>query len=439
MNMIMITAPSSGGGKTVITMGIIRALKNRNIDVSAFKTGGDFLDTRYLSHASGKRGGNTDIHLLGKQGIRYSLSMNKGELGIIEGAMGYFDGMGNSYENSSFHISELLNINSILVYTPRGEMFTAIPKIKGMVDFSNNRIKGIILNQVKESIYLGLKEKIEEYMGIKVLGFIPKAEELKINSKDLGLIIDVKDKEVNNLIEDIASIVEESIDLDELIKLCHPVDFNEFIYPSRKDIKVAIAYDEAFSFYYNENLNLLENICQVEYFSPLRDESIPQCDFLYLGGGYPHLFKEELYKNSGMIKSIKALVEEGGFLYAEAGGLMYLGDSIDKSPISSIIPAKSFMTDKLERFGYIEIQLKEDCILGKKGELLKAHEFHKSFSSMEGERIFNIKKVKGSGNWECGYKYKNLLAVYPHINFLGNMEAFHYLMNCIEEQKKQVI
>ena len=186
MKTIMITAPSSNTGKTVITLGIIRAIKNRGLDVSAFKTGPDFIDRKYIGIASGKRASNLDMHLMGREGLIQSIAMNNGDFGVIEGAMGYFDGIYNTYENSSYDISLQLDIPSILVYSPKGEMFSAIPKIKGMVDFSKGRIKGIVINKTNESMYKLLKEQIEKYINIEVLGYLPIDEDLNIESRHLG-------------------------------------------------------------------------------------------------------------------------------------------------------------------------------------------------------------------------------------------------------------
>ena len=180
MKGLMIAAPNSNSGKTLVTMGIIRAIKNRGIDVSAFKTGPDFIDREYIAYASGKPGGNLDLHLMGLEGLKNSLYLNRGEFAVIEGVMGYFDGIYNTYKNSSYDISEKLDISAILVYCPSGEMFSAVPKIKGMVDFSKGRIKGIIFNKTSESTYKLLKEIVEEYVDIKVLGYIPKNKKYNI-------------------------------------------------------------------------------------------------------------------------------------------------------------------------------------------------------------------------------------------------------------------
>ena len=287
MKTLMITSPASGTGKTLISIGIIRGLKNRGLDISAFKTGPDFIDTKYLGIASGKRPGNLDIHMMAEEGIHQALSMNKGDYAVIEGAMGYFDGIYNTFENSSYDISRKLDINTILIYTPKGEMFSAIPKIKGMVDFEDSKIKAVILNKVKKSMYLLLKEQIEKYIGIKVLGYIEKDKDLEIQSRYLGLVQSTENKNIENIIDKIAATIEKTIDLDALISIMNNIYVPTYTYPDKRDIKVAIAYDQAFSFYYNENLKLLENICHVEYFSPIEDKKIPNCDLLFLGGGYP--------------------------------------------------------------------------------------------------------------------------------------------------------
>ncbi len=437
MKTILITAPSSNTGKTLITLGLIRALKNRRLDVSPFKTGPDFIDTKYLELAGGKRAGNLDLHMLGEEGIRAALSMNPGDYGVIEGAMGYFDGIYNSFENSSYDICKRLGINSILVYRPQGEMFSAIPKIKGMVDFPNSNIKGVILNRVRRDIYLLLKEKIEEYVEIKVLGYVEEDKDLEIDSRHLGLIQPMENRNGQIIIDKIASKIEETVDIDGLIHIMKDIVVEEYQYPKKRNIKVAIAYDEAFSFYYNENLQLLENTCQVEYFSPLRDREVPKCDLLYLGGGYPELYKKGLSQNTTMLDSIRNMAEAGGYIYGEGGGFMYLVEDIEGFPMVGILKGRASMKDKVQRFGYVNIHLLKDTLLGKRGDCLRGKEFHRSSIKIGDRASYDIKKPKGSLSWQCGFTYKNVLAAYPHINFLGNMKAFNYLLDRIENKDKE--
>lgn len=429
MKSIMIAAPESNSGKTIVAVGIIRALKNRGIDVSAFKTGPDFVDRKYIELASKKKSGNLDMHLMGGNGIYDAISMNKGEFSVVEGVMGYFDGIYNTYENSSYDISRKLDIPTILVYSPKGEMFTIIPKVKGMVDFSNNRIKGVILNKTSKAMYMLLKEQIEKHMDIKVLGYIPYEKSMQIESRSLGLLQPSEINELDSSINDIVNIVEENVDIDEIINMSKEIDVKPFKYPKKANLTVAIAYDEAFNFYYQENLNLLENMTNVRYFSPLNDEKIPEADLIYIGGGYPELFKDELSSNVSMINSIKNHANSGGYIYGEGGGLMYLSNSIDGKPMCRIIDGESKMTDRLQNFGYSNIILGEYTI--------PAQEFHRSILETDIDKVFTLTKPISNSSWQSGYKYKNVLGIFQHINFLGNMNVFNYLLKKLLDEKEK--
>jgi cobyrinic acid a,c-diamide synthase len=420
----------------MVTIGIIRALLNMDFDVCGFKTGPDYIDTAFIRKTSKKDAGNLDMHLQGKDGVKKSLYMGKGKYCVIEGAMGYFDGLYNTFENSSYDISRFLGVNSILVYTPSGEMFSAIPKIKGMSEFEGSTIKGVILNRVSEKFYGMLKGQIEKYTGLSVLGYIPQIDDIKIESRHLGLVQCAEIDDMGDRIEKIASVVQKNIDMKLLVNLMNDVYGMPYEHIEKKNIKAAVALDKAFSFYYRENLNLLSDSCSVEYFSPLKDSLLPKCDFLYIGGGYPEVFRYELSKNKKMLSSIKSYAENGGCIYGECGGFMYLTEQIEDCGMVGIFEGKTMLTDKLQRFGYIDIELKSDCMIGKKGDKLTAHEFHKSISDVKGPRLYSIKKTMGNGAWECGYRYKNVLAGYPHINFLGNMNMFLSMLDYVEHHKR---
>jgi len=435
MKGIMITAPSSGSGKTMITVGILRAMINMGIDVCAFKTGPDYIDTAFLKEASKKDAGNLDLHLQGEYGIKKSIHMGEGEYCIIEGAMGYFDGKYNTFENSSYDISNHLKVNSILVYTPEAEMFSAVPKIKGMADFENSTIKAVILNKVSERYYNMLKPQIEKYTGLYVLGHLPEINDIQIESRHLGLVQNMEIEDMDIRIEKAAEIIKKNIDMEFLIELMKDIEDMPIEYPERRNIKVAIAKDKAFSFYYRENLKLFSSCCSVEYFSPLRDSSLPECDLLYLGGGYPEVFRKELSGNKLMLASIKAFAEKGGYIYAECGGFMYLTDYIEDCSMVGIFKGRSIMTKHLQHFGYADIMLKEDCMLGKKGDKLTVHEFHKSASEVVGNTLYRVSNTNGDKVWYCGHSHKNVLAGYPHLNFLGNMNSFLSMLNCVENKR----
>lgn len=416
----------------MVTMGLIRALKNRGYNLSCFKTGPDYIDTAFLAAAAGKEAGNLDLHLQGRVGMKQAFSLADGDLCVVEGAMGYFDGIYNTCEGSSYAVSKELAINTLLVYTPQGEMFTAIPKIKGMVDFEESKIKGVILNRVTMSTYHLLKEQIEKHVSLAVLGFLPKMDDLELKSRHLGL---VQSMEIDNLEEQIdrmAQAIDAGVDLDATIDLMSDVTGLPFPCPAKRKITVAVARDMAFSFYYRENLRLFETACEVQYFSPLLDSQLPDCDLLYLGGGYPEVFRDQLAANRLMLASIKDYADRGGCIYAECGGMIYLNEQIEDSAAVGIFKGESKLTDKLQRFGYIDITLLEDCLLGNAGSVLSAHEFHKSQCATEEKEIFLIKKTMGTKTWSCGYRYKNVLAAYPHINFLGNMDAFEAMLDYVE-------
>ncbi|HYE11148.1 MAG TPA: cobyrinate a,c-diamide synthase, partial [Patescibacteria group bacterium] len=421
MKTILITAPASGSGKTTITVGIIRALLNKGIDVCAFKTGPDYIDRAFLEKASKKRAGNLDMHLQGKDGLRSALAMSSAEYCIIEGAMGYFDGIGSTYINSSYDISRELDIHSVLIYTPKGEMFSAIPKMKGLAEFKDSNIKAVIFNQVAEKQYKMLREALEEHTGLKALGYIPKIEEAEFKSRHLGLVQSSEITDLEGKIDAIAAVVHNNIDMDGLMKLMKNIELPEAPKVRRRNLKAAIAMDHAFSFYYSENIRLLEMACEVVYFSPIKDNAIPSCDFLFLGGGYPEVFAAELAYNKSMLNSIKAYSQNGGYIYSECGGFMYLNEMINTQPMVGVFKGSSEMTKGLQRFGYIDLELEEHCFLGNRGDKITAHEFHKSTTHIEDKAIFKISKTMGDASWACGYLYKNTYGGYPHINFLGNM------------------
>lgn len=425
----MIAAPESNSGKTIVAVGIIRALKNRGMDVSAFKTGPDFVDRKYIELASKKQAGNLDLHMMGEEGLNDAIAMNNGELAVIEGVMGYFDGIYNTYKNSSYDISKKLDISTILVYAPKGEMFTMIPKVKGMVDFSKNRIKGIILNKTSKAMYMLLKEQIEKQMDVKVLGYIPYEDSMKIDHRSLGLLQPDEIEEIDHRMNNIANIVEETVNIDEIINMTEEIKVKSFQYPAKTKLSVAIAYDEAFNFYYQENLNLLKHITRVKYFSPLKDEQVPEADLIYIGGGYPELFKDELSSNKTMIKSLRNHANNDGYIYGAGGGLIYLSNSIDGIPMCKIIDGASIMTERLQNFGYSNITLEE--------YIIPAQEFHRSILETDMDQVFSLTKPMSDKSWKSGYRYKNTIGIFQHINFLGNMKLFNHLIQKLEDEKEK--
>lgn len=429
MKSIIISSNCSGGGKTTFTLGLMKLLKNKGYDVQGYKVGPDYIDSGFHSEITGKQSRNLDLHLMGEDGVKASFSRGNGDFGIIEGVMGLYDGVGITEKGSTYNISNMLgDIPIVLVLTPKAQVATLAAEINGIKNFKNANIIGVVFNSVSSSFYQLLKSTVEVNCDVKVLGYIPKDDSIKLESRHLGLVQSI---EVNNMIDKIekcAELIEEHIDLSYIIQNSKEVklEIKDELHLANKNLNIAVAYDEAFRFYYKENLELLEEIGNVTYFSPIRDEKLPEnIDFLYLGGGYPEVFKEKLSENISMRNSIKEALENGLKCYAECGGLMYLTEKIEDCDMVGFFYGYTYMTKSLQRFGYANVAIKDENLN------INCHEFHKSDVKIDEVRIYNVTKESWSGetlNWNCGYKKKNTIAGYPHIHFFGNIEFLNWLI-----------
>lgn len=426
MKTLIISSNCSGGGKTTFTLGLMKALKNRSYDVQGYKVGPDYIDTGFHTEITGKVSRNLDLHLMGEDGVKASFSRGSGDLAVIEGVMGLYDGKGLDESCSTYSVSKVLDNSPILlVITPKAQSVTLCAEINGIKNFKNANIVGVVLNCISAGFYKLLKPAIEIHCGLKVFGYIPKDDELKLESRHLGLVQSVEVGNLNKKIEYLSKIIEKYIDLDEIIESFKEVKcFEDNYHLSKSNKRIAVAFDEAFRFYYKENLELLEEAGEVIYFSPLRDKKIPEdIDFLYLGGGYPEVFKETLSKNTEMLNSIKEALDNGLKCYAECGGLMYLTGNIDNVNMVGFLNGNSEMTKSLNRFGYATLLFENIEI--------NCHEFHKSKVNLNEETMYDVIKTSYTGekiNWRCGYKKNNTLAGYPHVHFFGNLEFIKELL-----------
>lgn len=426
MKTLIISSNCSGGGKTTFTLGLMKALKNRSYDVQGYKVGPDYIDTGFHTEITGKVSRNLDLHLMGEEGVKASFSRGKGDLAVIEGVMGLYDGKGLDESCSTYSVSKVLDNSPILlVITPKAQSVTLCAEINGIKNFKNANIVGVVLNCISAGFYKLLKPAIEIHCGLKVFGYIPKDDELKLESRHLGLVQSVEVGNLNKKIDYLSEIIEKHIDLDGIIESFKEVkSFEDNYHLSKSNKRIAVAFDEAFRFYYKENLELLEEAGEVIYFSPLRDKKIPEdIDFLYLGGGYPEVFKETLSKNTEMLNSIKEALDNGLKCYAECGGLMYLTGNIDNVNMVGFLNGNSEMTKSLNRFGYATLLFKNIEI--------NCHEFHKSKVNLNEETMYDVIKTSYTGekiNWRCGYKKNNTLAGYPHVHFFGNLEFINELL-----------
>lgn len=438
MKSIVISSNSSGGGKTTISVGIMKALMEKGFDVQGYKVGPDYIDPAFHSKITGKPSRNLDIYLMEEEGIKASYSRGKGELGVVEGVMGLYDGKGIDSKYSTAHVAKTLELPVVLVLSPKAQSATLCAEINGLMNFEEIQIGGIILNNISESYYNLLKAAIEYNCNVKVLGYIPKDERLKIGSRHLGLIQSSEIEDLEEKIDICSEHILKNVDIDELLKIFKetPV-YEDNFHLQNEDLKIAVAYDKAFSFYYRENIELLEELGEVIYFSPLNDKKLPKdIDFLYIGGGYPEVFIEELSKNKSMLKSIKEELDKGLKCYAECGGLMYLTEAIEnneglKGDTVGYFKGTSKMTKRLQNFGYAQLEVCKENEILPKGLTINCHEFHKSIVELDEKTIFKINKTMYNGetkNWHCGYIKGNTIAAYAHVNFLGNTEFLKALL-----------
>lgn len=436
MNRILIAGTNSGCGKTTITCAILKALINKNLIVQPYKCGPDYIDTMFHTHITNRISRNLDTYMLDEITIKYLLNKNsKGaDISIIEGVMGYYDGIGTDGLCSTYDLAKITQAPVILVVNSKGMGTSIAALINGFVKFKSlNNIKGVILNGIHNGYYQLQKEAIEKYTGVEVLGYMPYIEDVNLNSRHLGLI---KADEVYNLnlkIEILANQALKTIDLNRLIEISKQVpklqnhDFNlKKIY----DFKIGVARDKAFCFYYQDNLDLLEQLgANIIYFSPIDDNLPNNLDALYFGGGYPEIYADLLEKNIHIRKAIYNKIKSGIPTIAECGGFMYLCNKINSYNMVGILDGEVNMQQKLVRFGYCNLVSLNDNILAKANWSIKGHEFHYSDSTINGN---NFKIIKSSGKVYYGINaFNNLFAGYPHIHFWSNIDFVIRFINHI--------
>lgn len=444
MKGFLIAGTNSGIGKTTVSIGLMSCFEN----VSPFKIGPDYIDGKFHEYTTGNKSYNLDFFLMGEEGVKESFAKHHKNISIVEGVMGLYDGINNELDNgSSAHISRILNLPVILVADGIGKSTSIAAQIMGYINFDKRvNIIGVIINKVSsEKTYKILKDAIEKYCNIKCFGYIPKIDDISVSSRHLGLLQAHEVENLNKKIEKLKEEISKTIDIEAIYKLCDiSISFKkENLFSNYKNkykgIKIGIAKDTAFSFYYNDNIEFLENLgVEVEYFSPVNDKNIPKnADILYFGGGYPENFCEELSKNISMKKSIKDFYEKNGVIYGECGGFIYLSKSLvtvdgkiyEFTGLTDIVIE---MTNSLNigRFGYVNVEYK-----GFRG---KAHEFHYSKIKREGilPKVFKIQKPDGR-TWECGYSSKNLLCGYPHLHFWGSTEIIFEILDRALKYKEQ--
>ncbi len=432
---VLFAAPSSGTGKTTVVCGILEALVRRGMQPASFKCGPDFIDPMFHRRIVGTKSGNLDLYFTDESTVR-SLMIRGSQgckIAVMEGVMGYYDGMSiDSDVGSSYHLARATSTPTVLIIGMRGASLSIAAMAEGFMRFRDDaNIKGVILNKCSKRMFETLSGVIERECGVKVLGYVPTDERFAVESRHLGLVTAGEIEDLKQRIGALADTLEETVDLDSLIEiasdapalqdlpyLTNPVIDNA----DAKLVKIGVALDNAFCFYYSENLQMLQDMgVELEYFSPLKDSTLPQdISAIYIGGGYPELYAKELASNKNMLKSMKSAIDKGMPLLAECGGFMYLQDEIcdldgKSHKMVGAITGKCKNTGRLSHFGYLDLEILTDCLIASKGTHIRAHEFHYWHSTNEGE---SFRAVKPSGDsWPCMIATNTLVAGYPHIYF----------------------
>ena len=420
MDRIMLAATGSGCGKTTITTGILYLLKQAGLSPHAFKCGPDYIDPMYHEAALSVPSKNLDPYFCNDELLVASFAEGAGSINVIEGCMGLYDGLGVSSECSAYSVAEALQAPIILVVEARGRGYSLIAEIMGFLRLDTaGLIRGIFLNRISKGYYEKLAPVIQAETGLQVVGFLPAMSEISLESRHLGLK-STAENDAAEKIEVIAQALQETLNMDTLLtiagraarlKVARPL--RDFVNWNLAGQTIAVARDEAFNFYYRDNVLALEYAgVDVKYFSPIRDSALPTgTTGIYIGGGYPELHLDELEKNTAMRSAIREFAESGGHIFAECGGFMYLQERIEGHEMVGIFPGQASNTGHLVRFGYIEAEYD--------GHVLKGHEFHHYDVTEPGQEMA-IKKASTGQCYRAYCRYKNCLAGFPHFYFMSS-------------------
>ena len=425
MRGLMISAMASGQGKTLLTCGLLAALKGRGLELRAFKCGPDYIDPMFHRRVLGVPSRNLDLFLQGQEGVRSTLAAGQGDLALVEGAMGFFDGVGGTHRASAWDLARTAGLPVLLALRPQGASLTLAAQVRGLLSFrSPSPIAALVLTQCTPSRCGQLRPMLEGETGLPILGCFPPMEQARIPSRHLGLLTAGEISALEERMQAIGDTLRQTVDLDRLLELAAPLPpAPSPVSPPPPRCTIAVARDDAFSFYYQDSLDALVRAgARLVFFSPLADSSLPPAQGLYLGGGYPELYARVLSENRSMCQSVRAAVEGGVPTVAECGGFLYLQQALsdpqgDSFPMAGALPGEGYATSRLQRFGYLTLSAREDSLLLRAGEQLPAHEFHYWESTCPGEGL-QAGKAWGK-SWRCCFVSPTLYAGFPHLHFGG--------------------
>lgn len=466
---IMLAAPKSGSGKTLLTCGLLEVLRRRGLNPIACKCGPDYIDPMFHRYVLGIPGRNLDSFFMPAEGVRKVLvdAVREEQAGIavLEGVMGYYDGLGGTETSaSSWEIAEITDTPAILVLDCKGASLSAAAMASGFLHFrKKSHIAGVILNRVSSMYYERLAAAVEEASGLPVLGYLPESEEYRMESRHLGLFLPGEIDRLRERIGRLADQMEKSIAVEQVLEVAGMLPLrienkekekaeNESMeaesiakFPACQEqkvtsrVRIGVARDEAFCFYYQENFRLLEQMgAELVYFSPLRDKKIPdRVDGLLFGGGYPENYARELAKNAAMRESIRRSIAAGMPFLAECGGFLYLHRMLEGSDgkhweMAGVYPFDAYRTNRLRRFGYVRL-------LTSSGQEIHGHEFH-YWESEDPGTDWEAVKPTGNRSWRCIHEKGGQIGGFPHLYYASCPDFLRkWLDVCAKGSQKKYI
>lgn len=462
MSRLLISAAHKSSGKTTVSIGLCSALTQRGLSIQPFKKGPDYIDPMWLGAATGRPCRNLDFYLMGRDEIVATVQQHAigADLSLIEGNKGLYDGLDLDGSNSNAALAELLHAPVVLVIDARGMTRGIAPLILGYQAFDPDiRIAGVILNNLGGARHEGkLRAVIEHYTDIPVLGAVHHDPRLQITERHLGLMPSNESRESLQHIQEIGRLVGGQVDLDSLINIANsapaldPVTFKldvpEIVETSEPKVRIGVARDQSFGFYYADDLQALRAAgAEIVNVDTLHDEALPQqLDGLFIGGGFPELFMEQLEHNASLRQQIRDEIESGLPAYAECGGLMYLARSLSwqgkTCKMVGVIPGDVVMHGKPVGRGYVRVRSTGQCRWPGEvpGRELRAHEFH--YSSLENvetalKYAFEVQRGHGIDGKNDGIVYKNLLACYTHFRSLHGYNWAKRFVEFVLEVKRR--
>ena len=465
---VLFAAASSGCGKTTITCGALRAWQRKGLKIKAWKCGPDYIDPMFHKQVLGIPGGNLDSFFLSKEALKAQYQQkNVGfDLAVMEGVMGYYDGLGGiSTQASTYEVAQAVDVPVILILDGKGASLSLAAMLRGFLQYQkDSHIVGVILNRTSPMIGARLKPVLEAE-GVKYLGCVPVSKEIQFDSRHLGLVMPEEVPQIQKQLDEIADLLEESVYLDGILELARSyaekVENNAdaglakcqtsqvamktraagLFTESRNPLRIAVARDEAFCFYYQENMEILESLgVELIPFSPIHDQELPaKVSGVILGGGYPENYAKALSENTSMLASIRQAWENKMPFLAECGGFLYLHRELEGSdgifyPLAGVIPDKAWKTNRLGRFGYITLtpDHPDTCLIRK----IKGHEFH-YWESGDCGTCWTAKKPLSDRSWSCVHSEQGQIAGFPHLYYPSAPEfAERWLETCRKWQKR---